>query len=1572
MLSSICSIAQTNPTPQTLPYTQNFAALTGATTVYPAGIQGWQITGTLGGAFNLLTPTANQTMAGGTNASTGSGVYDMNGKMGLLSTGSAIRTICLSINTTALTTIQVSFLAGTQRTQPADRIGELGLQYRVGNTGAFTNVAGSTYQNINTVANTAGTGSINTATVSVTLPIACEGQAEVQLRWLQRDVSGSNGRPSFSIDDVSVTGTAPATPTLSASTLTSFGSQCTSSTYGPNSFTITGSNLNITDVTVAALAGFTYDTTAAGPYYASMSLPHAVGSYSKVIYVKFSPIAVATYDGNIAIGGGGASSINVAAVGSGILPAAPTVSTPTATAIAATTATLGGNLVAVNCSNATTRGIEWSLTPGFIDGSGTQVTEVGSFGPGVFTESVTGLPSSSIIYYKAFAINGNGTTYTSEASFITLLNIGDITIIGFNSNTPDNFSFVTWVDLPANSKIKFTDNAFLAAASANAASNGRGGENFVAWTNNTASPILAGTVIKIELTTASIGAVTQQLNGLTNGEQIFAYQGPGAGTSATTSDFGTNINPSTFTGSILYGINWQGSAGSATWTGANNTNTSFLPTELNVAGGNHTFGGAAAGGQYTATRNGQATFAGYKALVNNQSNWSTVSSGIVTIDQTAFVLSLGGPTQIVVTDVNGGVSPTVNSPFTIAIETQDFLNIGASVLANTDVIVSLNTGTGALAGTLTGTILAGTSTLVLTGILYNTAEAGVIVTVTRTAGDIISPDNSSPFTVLAAADHLAFNNLSTFSFTNTVVQFFSVEARRPDNTVDNTYTGSATISLISGTGALLGTLSQTFASGIATFNDVSYNATGVKQIEAAAGLFPNITSPNITISTPALAETHLPLYMQGNSATNNTRVPYACRLTLSGLQPSSTYRYTNQAVEAADAATVNGAGNPIFPAAGGYTRTTSASLSTLGSYAELTTDAVGQAAIWCALEPTGNARFTPGNSVYMRLAINNGSGGTFTALRLTTASTISVINFGAGATNGTALRGNSSAVAKNFVLLYDNTAGTGRPISGTFVESDGFANNAGNSYAAYYSSSVDGTAGAYGTIIPNTLPNGILRVEQRSLSQGLIVSCAATDSDGVWPSGANTVNPSSGLTAKVFTSSDAEFNPACVTLTPGNNDNFLSASLSPSSGVAYPAGNCYTGTLVGTSVSTEGTAANVLVTGGQDRWYAITAPSPAVRIVTTTSSMDVVLELHASDGSLIDSENDVAGIGGEIMTTNGLLEGYTYFVAIRSYDGVLGAYTLCVQALMDSRCNDGSGTYDRCSNFKPTWTGANSYTFNFVPTAPTPGIPTSATSVGQIALSNPTLALQHNGTYDATIDVTYNLPEGEIVVIPGNEVCAVNIAPHANVEVKLAQRCPAALLKSSIIAGKPFVCGAQNFTVTATQYTACSGGSPIGFPFFGTTAGASATINLNQINSGGNSIQGGGKWYEIVWTPNFAYGTGTPCTPQFIFVSGAVMDTDEIEPIALEERQSFEVEAAIYPNPNDGEMLNINLVNVESEMVSIRIVDGTGRVVYSNRFAANGSLNTNIHFEQSLANGLYLVEFIAGNEMITERLMIQK
>lgn len=268
----------------------------------------------------------------------------------------------------------------------------------------------------------------------------------------------------------------------------------------------------------------------------------------------------------------------------------------------------------------------------------------------------------------------------------------------------------------------------------------------------------------------------------------------------------------------------------------------------------------------------------------------------------------------------------------------------------------------------------------------------------------------------------------------------------------------------------------------------------------------------------------VPQYIQGFNGTNNNRVPYVYRAKIDGLTPSTTYRFINQIVNFADGPTTAGAGNCIFVNSdNSFTRTSGPAFTSAGNYGEFITDATGSVTYWFINEPTGNARFVPGSYIYLRIRLNDGAGGTTAVTYLTVADSVKVIDFGTGSTGtvGTAIYGSSFADAKDFVFLYDNVDATGRPISSTLVENDGINLSTVTSYALFYRDSVDNKDGYWGTIIPNQLSNGIRRIERRFLSNGSVHPTIATDADGVWPSGANTVNPTGGLTPIRMESSDA-------------------------------------------------------------------------------------------------------------------------------------------------------------------------------------------------------------------------------------------------------------------------------------------------------------------------------------------------------------------------------------------------------------------------------------------------------------------
>jgi hypothetical protein len=205
-------------------------------------------------------------------------------------------------------------------------------------------------------------------------------------------------------------------PVLTSSALTGFGAVCLNTTVGPNSFTITSNALLAANVNVGPLNGYTFSTTSAGTYTTSLSLTHPTGAYSQQIFVKFTPTAAQSYNGNIPVSGGGAPvTNNVAVTGSGI-NTGPSVTTGSASVASPNIATLNGTITNIGCSAVTSAGFEYSGISGFANGNGTSVTS-SNLSAGSFSATLTSLIQGATYYYKAWAINNGGIAYGIQQSF---------------------------------------------------------------------------------------------------------------------------------------------------------------------------------------------------------------------------------------------------------------------------------------------------------------------------------------------------------------------------------------------------------------------------------------------------------------------------------------------------------------------------------------------------------------------------------------------------------------------------------------------------------------------------------------------------------------------------------------------------------------------------------------------------------------------------------------------------------------------------------------------------------------------------------------------------------------------------------------------------------------------------------------------------------------------------------------------------------------------------------------------------------------------------------------------------
>ncbi|MBD1396807.1 choice-of-anchor J domain-containing protein [Pontibacter sp. JH31] len=304
LLAGSEALAQANPQPQSLPYSQDFNDLPHNATAYPVGWQGWALGSSVTASFRTVAPTGDRALvANVTASSTTGGVLNYNGKLGILMSGSVDPSIAFAINTSQKTAIKVAFDMMTVRNPynggANTRINETILQYRVGTSGAFTNIEGTEYQN-NTEAQTASgnTEPQNVKRIVVTLPEAAENQEVVQLRWANRDVTGGGSRPGFAVDNIEVTSLSDSkTPMLIAPAALAFGDVAMNQA-NTQSYTLTSANI-AGNVQLTATGGFTVSKQATSGFAASLTFSAEEIAATPTVFVRVTPTAIGALSGTI-------------------------------------------------------------------------------------------------------------------------------------------------------------------------------------------------------------------------------------------------------------------------------------------------------------------------------------------------------------------------------------------------------------------------------------------------------------------------------------------------------------------------------------------------------------------------------------------------------------------------------------------------------------------------------------------------------------------------------------------------------------------------------------------------------------------------------------------------------------------------------------------------------------------------------------------------------------------------------------------------------------------------------------------------------------------------------------------------------------------------------------------------------------------------------------------------------------------------------------------------------------------------------------------------------------------------
>ena len=121
----------------------------------------------------------------------------------------------------------------------------------------------------------------------------------------------------------------------------------------------------------------------------------------------------------------------------------------------------------------------------------------------------------------------------------------------------------------------------------------------------------------------------------------------------------------------------------------------------------------------------------------------TYSSHVGAYDCVAVACVDDGATKLAYSSVPS--TGTVGTPFSVTVQSQTASGVASNVAVNTTITLSKAAGGGALGGTTSGTITAGTSSVTISGVTYDTADT-MRLTATASGGQTLAAVTIDPAT----------------------------------------------------------------------------------------------------------------------------------------------------------------------------------------------------------------------------------------------------------------------------------------------------------------------------------------------------------------------------------------------------------------------------------------------------------------------------------------------------------------------------------------------------------------------------------------------------------------------------------------------------------------------------------------------------------------------------------------------------------------------------------------------------------------------------------------------------------
>jgi Secretion system C-terminal sorting domain len=160
----------------------------------------------------------------------------------------------------------------------------------------------------------------------------------------------------------------------------------------------------------------------------------------------------------------------------------------------------------------------------------------------------------------------------------------------------------------------------------------------------------------------------------------------------------------------------------------------------------------------------------------------------------------------------------------------------------------------------------------------------------------------------------------------------------------------------------------------------------------------------------------------------------------------------------------------------------------------------------------------------------------------------------------------------------------------------------------------------------------------------------------------------------------------------------------------------------------------------------------------------------------------------------------------------------------------------------------------------------------------------------------------------------------------------------------------------------------------------SSTSNTRYMQLSSANIPGiaAGKRYRVYVQPVFDSGNGnydmvSTFYVQMISSGGMAIEngTDAMVTRSFVSESNESTSIAVYPNPSNGEVFNLNVSGIAEGLWEMSILDIQGKEVMNGQLISENGINTMVVPSTKLTSGIYMINLTNGTEILSTRLVVR-